>query len=27
VAPPLTGEHVVQYLKRELGSLVLIKPA
>jgi hypothetical protein len=27
VAPPLTGEHVRTYLKRELASLVLIKPA
>jgi hypothetical protein len=26
VAPPLTFDHVVRYLKRELGSLVLIKP-
>jgi hypothetical protein len=26
VAPPLTGEHVRRYLKRELASLVLIKP-
>jgi hypothetical protein len=27
VAPPLTGDHVRRYLKRELASLVLIKPA
>jgi hypothetical protein len=27
VAPPLTFDHVVRYLKRELGSLVLIKPS
>jgi hypothetical protein len=27
VAPPLTFNKVVQYLKRELGSLQLIKPA
>ena len=27
VAPPLTFDHVVRYLKHELGSLVLIKPA
>jgi hypothetical protein len=27
VAPPLTGEHVARYLKHELASLVLIKPA
>ena len=26
VAPPLTGQHVRQYLKRELTSLVLIRP-
>jgi hypothetical protein len=26
-APPLTYEHVLRYLKHELGSLVLIKPA
>ena|SRR5581483_543098 len=26
VAPPLTGQHVRQYLKRELASLVLIRP-
>jgi hypothetical protein len=26
VAPPLTFDHVVRYLKRELASLVLIKP-
>jgi len=26
VAPPLTFDHVVRYLKHELGSLVLIKP-
>jgi hypothetical protein len=26
VAPPLTGAHVVRYLKREIRSLVLIKP-
>ena len=26
VAPPLTGEHVKRYLKRELASLVLIRP-
>ena len=27
VAPPLTFDHVVRYLKQELGSLVLVKPA
>lgn len=27
VAPPLTFDHVIRYLKRELGSLVLLKPA
>ena len=27
VAPPLTGQHVKQYLKRELASLTLIRPA
>jgi hypothetical protein len=27
VAPPLTFDHVVRYLKRELASLVLIEPA
>ena len=27
VAPPLTFDHVIRYLKQELGSLVLIKPA
>jgi hypothetical protein len=27
VAPPLSGEHVKRYLKHELASLVLIKPA
>ncbi|MFL5952697.1 MAG: hypothetical protein ACJ76I_01120 [Gaiellaceae bacterium] len=27
VAPPLTYDHVIRYLKRELGSLVLIKPS
>jgi hypothetical protein len=27
VAPPLTGNHVRRYLKRELASLVLIRPA
>ena len=27
VAPPLTFDHVVRYLKRELASLDLIKPA
>jgi hypothetical protein len=27
VAPPLTGQKVRQYLKRELAALVLIKPA
>jgi hypothetical protein len=27
VAPPLTGQHVKQYLKRELASLVLVRPA
>ena len=27
VAPPLTFNHVVRYLKQELASLVLIKPA
>ena len=27
VAPPLTYNHVVRYLKQELASLVLIKPA
>src|SRR5438067_8519437 len=27
VAPPLTFAHVVRYLKRELASLVVIKPA
>jgi hypothetical protein len=27
VAPPLTFDHVVRYLKRELADLVLIKPA
>jgi hypothetical protein len=27
VAPPLTGEHVRRYLKQELASLVLVKPA
>ena len=27
VAPPLTFDHVVRYLKQELSSLVLIKPA
>jgi hypothetical protein len=26
VAPPLTGQHVRRYLKRELGALVLIRP-
>jgi len=26
VAPPLTFDHVIRYLKQELGSLVLIKP-
>jgi hypothetical protein len=26
VAPPLTGQHVRQYLKRELASLVLFRP-
>jgi hypothetical protein len=26
VAPPLTGQHVKQYLKRELASLVLVRP-
>ena len=26
VAPPLTGDHVKRYLKRELASLVLIRP-
>jgi hypothetical protein len=26
VAPPLTGEHVKRYLRRELASLVLIRP-
>jgi len=27
VAPPLTGQRVKQYLKRELASLVLVRPA
>jgi hypothetical protein len=27
VAPPLTAQHVKRYLKQELGSLVLIRPA
>ena len=27
VAPPLTGQHVKRYLKRELASLVLIRPS
>jgi hypothetical protein len=27
VAPPLTGAHVKQYLRRELASLVLVRPA
>jgi hypothetical protein len=27
VAPPLTGEKVRQYLKRELSSLVLFRPS
>jgi hypothetical protein len=27
VAPPLTGQHVKRYLKQELASLVLIRPA
>ncbi len=27
VAPPLTAKHVERYLKRELASLVVIKPA
>jgi hypothetical protein len=27
VAPPLTGQHVRKYLKRELAALVLLKPA
>jgi hypothetical protein len=27
VAPPLTYDHVLRYLKQELASLVLIKPA
>jgi hypothetical protein len=27
VAPPLTYDHVVRYLKQELAALVLIKPA
>jgi len=27
VAPPLTFDHVVRYLKRELAALVLIEPA
>jgi hypothetical protein len=27
VAPPLTGQHVRRYLKQELASLVLIRPA
>ena len=26
VAPPLTFDHVVRYLKRELAALVLIEP-
>jgi hypothetical protein len=26
VAPPLTFDHVVRYLRQELGSLVLVKP-
>ena len=27
VAPPLTGQHVKRYLRQELASLVLIRPA
>jgi hypothetical protein len=27
VAPPLTYNHVLRYLKRELGSLVRIEPS
>jgi hypothetical protein len=27
VAPPLTYQHVLRYLKQELGALVLVKPA
>ena len=27
VAPPLTYNHVIRYLRQELGSLVLIKPS
>ena len=27
VAPPLTFDHVVRYLKQELKALVLINPA
>jgi hypothetical protein len=27
VAPPLTADHVIRYLKRELNALVVIKPA
>ena len=27
VAPPLTYNHVVRYLKQELSSLVLVRPA
>ena len=27
VAPPLTFDHVVRYLKQELKALVLISPA
>lgn len=26
LAPPLTGDHLKRYLKRELGALVLIRP-